>query len=731
MKNIKRITAMVLALAICCAPNLAGISAYDTTAEAAVILDNTETTAPTEEIVCAEPLGVIDVNQNPTKTEYAVGEELDLTGLKVTLRYFRGGEMYESELDDYEVIYDNVTPLDYPDIFVIDTSEFDSSTPGTYEITIKGTDEATGRYWMFGYGSFEVTVTEDVASDWIPQDYNEALTFLNTYGKTHVQDGLICTVRDITKSDAIYPYSYNTNITGEYELLSSETYEDTYKLEVCVYAPSFLDSSLSIEWETTQLMSVYLRDPLEHVYIDQKVEEESFHFSFSIDSNGKITQTDIFGVIPDCKAESDSFIKENGNIAVINNTIVFCGGEYIGGADDFRYELIGDDILNQSGIYDFTEYYSDVPQWTGAEYIVRTFDRKGKTGNTELIIYNDYYDDENNIVADEYYTIGNDWRIKAGTPEWAPTSFNEALTFINTYGRTFVKDGFICTVRDRRISKERFETNVSGDYSLVSSQVYEWIPDLSDYDEDMIIDVMQGEFMLEVNVYKPTAPTNISISWADYYLNSAGEEKFSENSDVTFEFEVAENGKITQTDTFGWMPDCVTEYESFVEKNGNVLVKDGYIGFVSEICTDAGYDLFFEQGGTGKVELTDEHNFYLVQAPIEAPGSANYMVEIYKPTTAGNVTLDWTTARDWEYDNTVMPICTKQLVINDDLTISNAEAWGDVDGDGAFAVSDAVVFNKYLVNKGSLFAINNADLNGDNKINVFDWLIMKKQMAEL
>ncbi len=488
MKKFKKFSAMVLALAMCCAPNFMAL-ANDTINDTSVFVDEeTIPTDPTEKIVEAEPYGYIELNQKPTQTEYAIGEELDLTGLEVSLMYSGGGEMYESELDDYEVIYNNVNPLDYPDIFVVDTSEFDSSKAGTYKITIEGTEETKGEYWCFGEEFFEVTVTED--------------------------------------ADEPYP-------------------------------PGVIESI-----------------------------------------------------------------------------------------------------------------------------------------------------------------------------EWIPTSFDEALTFINTYGRTFVKDGLICTVRDRRISKERFETNVSGDYSLVSSQVYEWMPDLSGYDEDMMVDVMQCDFTLEVNVYMPTAPTNISISWADYYLNSTGEEKPSENSDVTFEFEVAENGEITQTDIYGWMPDCVTEYESFVEKNGNVLTKDGYIGFVSDVSYSSGYSLFFEQSGNGTVEQVEEYCFYLYEAPIEAPGSANYKVEIYKPTTAGNVALEWTTAQEWDYDETATSICTKQLVINDDLTISNVEAKGDVDGDGIFAVSDAVVFNKYLVNKGSLFAADNADLNGDNKINIFDWCIFKRMIVE-
>ncbi len=718
MKNFTKFTALVFALTTCFASNLTAVSANDTSEisaeQTAILVDEPIPTDPTEEIVEAEPYGVIDVNQNPTKTEYAIGEELDFTNLKVTLRFFKGGEMYESELDDYEVIYDNVNPLYYPDIFVIDTSEFDSNTPGTYEITIKGTDEATGRYWMFGEGSFEVTVTEDGVSDWIPTNFEEALTFINTYGRTFVKDGFICTVRD----RRISKERFETNVSGDYSLVSSQVYEwipdvsdydedmiidvmqGEFMLEVNVYKPT-APTNISISWADYYLNSAG----------EEKLSKDSeVTFEFEVAENGEITQTDIFGVIPDCKAESDSFIKENGNILACKGYLVFCGGLYTGGSEDFKFEQSGSGKVKETGNYDFRISEVNPEPWN-AEYIVRVYEPE-KTGSVTLT-----WSNSEGVVAETIYQSS----LFAGetAPEWAPQSFEEAIEFANTYGRTLVKDGYICIVNETRVSElvcDYVRMYYEGNCEVVYNSVYVKSGN-STYPvpESDVYNPLATAF--EVSVFKPTASGEIKIFY-----------NYMETSEFTFN--VDENGKITQTDIYGWMPDCVTEYESFVEKNGNVLVKDGYIGFVSEICTDGGYDLFLKQSGTGKVELTEEYNFCLTQAPIEAPGGANYMVEIYKPTTAGDITLDWTTAQEWDYDDTVMPICKKQFTIGKDLSVNTTTVKGDVDSDGEISLTDCISLKKYLTNKGTLTSLENADLNGDNKINVFDWCIFKKMLIK-
>ena len=59
------------------------------------------------------------------------------------------------------MIYDKVSPADYPDKFTIDTSEFDSSKPGTYTIRVKASSDLIMNYRLpFAEVSFKVTVAD-------------------------------------------------------------------------------------------------------------------------------------------------------------------------------------------------------------------------------------------------------------------------------------------------------------------------------------------------------------------------------------------------------------------------------------------------------------------------------------------------------------------------------------------------------------------------------------------
>ncbi len=83
---------------------------------------------------------------NLPKTSYQLGEELDLSELRVCL-----GEAYDSV----------VSPVD-SDAYTVDTSSFDSSKAGTYTITVKFIGEADNI--ISDTVSFDVTVTEGVVT---------------------------------------------------------------------------------------------------------------------------------------------------------------------------------------------------------------------------------------------------------------------------------------------------------------------------------------------------------------------------------------------------------------------------------------------------------------------------------------------------------------------------------------------------------------------------------------
>lgn len=101
--------------------------------------------------------GKLNLNSVPTKTQYTIGEKLDLTGLDVSLIY----ELGINGKNGVDVIFNHVNPSDCPDAFIVNTYEFDSTKAGTYKIKIKCTDDYKADYKvMQNLVEFEVTVSE-------------------------------------------------------------------------------------------------------------------------------------------------------------------------------------------------------------------------------------------------------------------------------------------------------------------------------------------------------------------------------------------------------------------------------------------------------------------------------------------------------------------------------------------------------------------------------------------
>lgn len=81
----------------------------------------------------------------------------------------------------------------------------------------------------------------------------------------------------------------------------------------------------------------------------------------------------------------------------------------------------------------------------------------------------------------------------------------------------------------------------------------------------------------------------------------------------------------------------------------------------------------------------------------------------------------------------IKDISTKALQIkesNTDIVVSSEYLAGDVNGDGIFSVTDIVVLQKWLHGKGNLKCWQNADLNQDSIINIFDLCLMKRMIVK-
>lgn len=332
-------------------------------------------------------------------------------------------------------------------------------------------------------------------------------------------------------------------------------------------------------------------------------------------------------------------------------------------------------------------------------------------------------------------------------PDWVPQTFTEALHFNNKYGRTHIEDGLICCVRNKSLD-ERYEytTEYSGDTQLevLSSDTYNFVmpekPDESDteayqeyldflhqnyisesYVEYFGNDNIKANFEYEVTVYGMNPASSAEINWIKKY-----KETDETMNTETFSFESSEDGEITQTDIYGWFPDCLGECN--LEK---ISIVNGCIVYCDDVCYDGGFSLIFEQTGTAELECVASGDFYGTSVMPALPGSSPTVVRAYKPLNAGQVKVTFTQAQDWK-GGMVGETVVKYYDVDEDGNITEIDGIkaGDCNGDGQFTISDVVMFQKWLSGTGELTNWKNADFTYDNNLDIFDLTLMKQAVIE-
>ena len=215
--------------------------------------------------------------------------------------------------------------------------------------------------------------------EWVPQNFVDALKFDNQYGKTHIEDGVICCVRKQSKDER---YSYQTEYSeiSEDQILLSETYDlvmpekpdesdfeayEAYqKLLDEIGLPSFyVDMNIQIDF--CYEVSVYLPDTSQELAVNwltmvsgRDEPSEVINLTFETTAEGSITETDLYGWLPDSITEYNDFYTENQGISVHNGYIVYCDNVAIDGGYSVipeqkgtaKVELVTKDLVKKAEI---------------------------------------------------------------------------------------------------------------------------------------------------------------------------------------------------------------------------------------------------------------------------------------------------------------------------------------------------------------------------------------------
>lgn len=152
----------------------------------------------------------------------------------------------------------------------------------------------------------------------IPESYSETASFLNTYGNIYVQDDMICFCGKFNAFPGIVNRFDSENSTADFDVLSDEAYtymDDGWYHNVMVFQ---VKSAGTLEFTWTEDTSA-MQNASAGTYVS-----EVYHFTFSVDEQLQVTETDIFSFVPDGYDEAMEFEKENGSVSIQNGYIIYC-----------------------------------------------------------------------------------------------------------------------------------------------------------------------------------------------------------------------------------------------------------------------------------------------------------------------------------------------------------------------------------------------------------------------
>lgn len=155
--------------------------------------------------------------------------------------------------------------------------------------------------------------------EWIPTDFETAMKFANTYGATHIEDGLLCIV---TRQEDSQYLTYETTLGGTSKVIGKI---DTL---VSYQAPDVEDPFAIVPYYSFDI-KVYDFEKagsfsFERTIYHNQNKYSSVQYTFEIGDDLNITETDIYSWLPDCSGEYDAYNAKNGTLSLHDNYLVVC-----------------------------------------------------------------------------------------------------------------------------------------------------------------------------------------------------------------------------------------------------------------------------------------------------------------------------------------------------------------------------------------------------------------------
>lgn len=617
-----------------------------------------------------------------------------------------------------------------------------------------------------------------------PKNYLEALDFVNTYGSGCIANGNICIVqqrsdaedayydivcKSVDVADAKVRCIYSEDLYFSPDIIPKEGFpEKQEKLRALMEKYGIAEDTESLD--NYFRVEVYMSSTpdllfgLVSGYMDGdkpvETDMQPYFFGIGTDIFDK-RQSDIYEFAPDCVGEYNSFIEENGNLSASGKYIIFCG--------DVQRAAGFDVTMTQSGKGEVKE----VARYAVKDVKADMSDISDGSAVKTVIVYEPTAEGEVDLefnIASKVQGAGDPKNVKGSftitakpndrfeivenrtdVPEWVPTDFAEALEFDRTYGATRAADGYACCVRRMIKGRSYTKSGVNAlDKQLKNAdpgKVFERtftleVPDKSDteaYESYLAMlkkcrltekDVQNAdkEIYYTVEVFKPEKNTTLSVFWDNMYTYENGKPK----DYIDLEFAVDDGGNVTETDIFGWLPDSMTEMREWITERGNVTAHEEYVVF-SVISSAYNMEMSYE----GIPEITEAFS-YRFEAPsiVTTLGAPYAEAVLYQGWRQGKdiMTFDYSGGKG-QYEPAAKTVQTVSFNLDlhaallDDAGLDPLVK-GDCNYDGMLGVADVVALQNWLLGRDSLRKPENADIDGDGVLDVFDLMQLRKLLLE-
>ena len=290
-------------------------------------------------------------------------------------------------------------------------------------------------------------------------------------------------------------------------------------------------------------------------------------------------------------------------------------------------------------------------------------------------------------------------------PKWMPLDFLSAMDFRNEYGTTHYDDGIICIVERVADDKQLYydvSTKASDGFSHnydikcdAQKMVYKFAPP-QEPDKSDVEAYNQYEYVKRIlEIYPEIAEHGTGYHYEALFIDSNVQDRINglaninlsvdvkvgiidSGSDIspdnTYTYSFYTDGKVSrETDIYGWLPDCETEFDKYIADNGNISYNDGMLIFGDRVNYSTGASLNVESSGEGKVKSCPV-GYITKEYLVEPTGRSLCVLNVYEGEKVGNVDITFTSGRRWDPEGDDHKGVTAKIHVNEDMTISEQKA---------------------------------------------------------